>query len=322
MDMPMPHSGTLHHLLFPKSKILSMDMSTHQKCGAVELNWDNFLDLDSGTKYCLVDTSALLPLFCGDVDVLRDAKRRFGGATLVLLRPIIHETLHKYREWENDREKGGLDGFALRLSGRLRQSRMPFRLSEFDDQMSASLDEMICSETHSGLSNVDYSLLCAAMERPDMDVMTGDKSLIGSICNENHQARDKARSVLYNHNKRRGDTAGFIRRKIAKNVTPDVVVGWQYRATRTEFLIGGEVAVSIQHPPGGKWSADPSGQACGKRAGAGLSRKEVLRFFSEWKPEQGGRGPPQKKDLYRRNRDDISGWADGVRGRSSRKRRR
>ena len=67
----------------------------HQRCDTVELNWDNFSDLDSSTKYCLVDTSALLPIFCNDINVIRDVRRHFGGAILVLLKPIISETFYK-----------------------------------------------------------------------------------------------------------------------------------------------------------------------------------------------------------------------------------
>ena len=292
----------------------------YRKCGTMELNWDNFLDLDLGPKYCLVDTSALITIFCNDVDVIRDARRSIGGATLVLLRRIISETLHKYRGWENG-HKDDLDDFVSRLSGQLRSSRMAFRLSKFDHKMNARLSEMRRSETHPGLSKADYSLLCAAMARPDMDVMTDDKSLRGSIRNDNPQARRRVYSVLYNHSKRRGDTAGFIKHKIVKNVTTDTTVKWRYRASRTEFLIRGKIVVSIHHPQGEKWSVDLSKQACDKHADTEFVKKGILRFFSEWKPEQGGRGPPRKGDLYRRNINDISDWADGVKERSSRKRK-
>ncbi|MDE0526410.1 MAG: hypothetical protein OXI27_07455 [Thaumarchaeota archaeon] len=287
----------------------------------MELNWDNFSDLDSSTKYCLVDTSALLPIFCNDINVIRDVRRHFGGAILVLLKPIISETFYKYREWENGHEDC-LDAFVSRLSDQLGSSRMSFRLSRFDYEMNIRLSKMIRDDIHSGLSNVDYALLCAAMERPDMDVMTGDKSLIGSICNENPQARGRVYSVLYNHNKRRVVTAAFIKRKIVKNFTTDADIDCQYRYGRTEFLVGGKVAASIHHPRGEKHRVDLSRQVWGKRADAELIKKEILKRFSEEKSKQGGRGPRRKEDVYRLNRNDGYDWADDVKWRSSWKRKR
>lgn len=292
-----------------------------RKCGTMELNWYNFLGLERGPKYCLVDTSALLPIFCKDTDVIRDTKLHSGGATLVLLRRIISETLHVYKKWEND-YKGDLDDFASRLSDQLKSSHMAFRLSRFDHKMNTRLDKMIRNKTHGGLSKVDYSLLCAAMARRDMDVVTGDKSLIGSIRNENPKARRRIYSVLDNHNKRRWDTMGFIKHNIVKNVAMDATVDCQYMASHTEFLIGGKVVVSIQHPQGEKGRVDLSRQIYDTHADAELIKKKILRVFSEWKPKRGGRGPLREKDLYKRNRDDTYDWADDAEGRSSRKRKR
>ena len=264
-------------------------------------NKDGFFSLDPRTKYCLVDTMVVLPMQQGDPDVTRDAKRELNGATLILLNRIVGEAAHKHDELEGGDERTSSDDFASSLSSRLESAGIRFRFVQLERGMPASVKKMIDDKIHSNISPADYTLLFAAMMRQDMDVMTDDRALIGSISNErNPRTKGRIRSVTLNYRKRREDTAGFIRYHLDKYTPENVYVKWRDRPRYTEFLIEDVKVVSIDHAREGDIQVDLSPWVKNPDKILKLQSKlgtQIQNFFSRWKPKGGGKGPAQGKRL-------------------------
>ena len=265
-----------------------------------------FFDLDPDVKHCLVDTMVLLPICDGDPDVTRDTKRELNNATLVLLSRVVGEAAYKRKEMEG----GGdtyYEDFASLLSSRLESAGIAFKFTWFNYELSDFCREMINDKTHPNLSKVDYALLCAAMERPDMDVMTDDRGLIGSIRKERGpKAKGKIRSVTLNHRKRRGGTAKIIQRSLAKFIPKDTYVKWRYKPRRTEFLIGESVAAYVEHSDGGVHVDLSPWVKNGNEAASIQSElgRRIRKFFTKWKPASGTKSSAHGKNWYVRRRDD------------------
>lgn len=273
---------------------------------------EGFLGLDPSTKYCLVDTMVLLPLRRGDPDVTRDVKTELNGATLVLLNRIVGEATNKHNELEAG--DGGMDymGFASSLAVQLKSAGIAAKFAWFDYQMSIFWASLVDGRAHPNLSPADYALLCAAVERPDMDVMTDDKALAGSIRQDRGpKARGRVRSATVNYRKRRWDTVGFIRYMLREHLPKCARGNWVDRGTHTEFLLDGTVAVSVDHDQRG--GARVSSLSCVKSpaARAALQLKiarDAGKFFSQWKPSRKKKGADKGRDWYRRRRDDDGEW--------------
>lgn len=271
-----------------------------------------FLGLDPGTKYCLVDTMVLLPLRRGDPDVVRDIQTELNGATLVMLNRIVGEATYKRNDLETG--DGGMDymEFAGSLALQLKSAGIAARFVWFDHRMSRFWTSMVDGRTHPNLSPADYALLCAAVERPDMDVMTDDRALANSIRQDRGpKAKGRVRSATANYHKRRWDTLGFIRHLLQDYLSKHASGEWVDRGTHTEFLLGGVVVASMDH-----------GRREGARAGslpwvdnpaarAALQSKissKAGEFFTKWKPSRKKKNADKGKDWYRRRRDKDDEW--------------
>lgn len=57
--------------------------------------WTTFSKLESGTKYCLIDTVVLLPLYWKNQDMISDIRREAQNSTVILLNSIARETYLK-----------------------------------------------------------------------------------------------------------------------------------------------------------------------------------------------------------------------------------
>ena len=268
--------------------------------------------MDPNTKYCLVDTMVLLPLRRGDPDVVRDIKTELNGATLVLLNRIVGEATYKRNNLETG--DGGMDymEFAWSLALQLKSAGIAARFAWFDHRMSKFWMSMVKGRTHPNLSPADYALLCAAVERPDMDVMTDDRALANSIRQDRGpKAKGRVRSATANYNKRRWDTLGLIRHLLPDYLSKHASGEWVDRGTHTEFLLGGVVVASMDH-----------GRREGARAGslpwvdnpaarAALQSKissKAGEFFFKWKPSRKKKNTDKSKDWYRRRRDKDDEW--------------
>ena len=261
-----------------------------------------FLSLDSNTKYCLVDTMVLLPLYRGDVDVIFDTRMGLNGAPLVLLRHIVGEAAYKYGEQEGESIRYG--DFAASLEGRLKSARIPFRFVRFGEEMAAFWRGAIKGRKHPNLSDADYALLCAAVKRPRMDVMTDDKGLVGSIRRDRGRVpRGKIRSATLSYRKRRWATARHIERKILKHLPGNAAITWKDSGPRTEFLLGDSVVASMNHS-GGDIRVDLSSciaDSDGRGPLQSTLARDIEKFFRKWKPYPNAR---HKKGWYRRQRSD------------------
>ena len=268
---------------------------------------DKFTGLDPSTKYCLVDTMVLLPLVHGDLDVIKDVKRELGGAILVLLNKIVGEAAHKYDEMKDVNKKTDFEDFAALLSKRLESSGIAFRFVRFDRDMFVYWRSMMDSATHPNLSPTDYALLCAAIKRPDMDFMTDDKGLIGSIYAERGpRSKGKRLSATLSYSKRRNDTAGFIKRRLAGYIPKDTYVYWRYRLQCTEFLIRDAVAATVDHSDGDA-QVDLSTWVKNVNKATNLQselKTEIQAFFTKWKPARNKKSPVRGKGWYTQHRDD------------------
>ena len=273
---------------------------------------DEFLSLDPGTRYCLVDTMVVLPIHQGDPDVIRDARLELHGATLILLDKIISEAVHKHGELEGGDGRTSSDDFVSSLSGRLESADIRFKFVRLGRYMLTSARKMFNDRVHPGLSKADYTLLLAAMKRQNMDVMTDDKALIGAINNKRGpEAKGRIRSAMSSYRKRRTSTAVFIKRKLGDYIPEDVYVHWNDRFQCTEFLIEDVKAVSIDHFREGSVRVDllPLVEKSNKKILKIQSDlgTQIRKHFFEWKPKESergpGKGPAQKKDWYRQHRD-------------------
>ena len=158
------------------------------------------------------------------------------------------------------------------------------------------------------------------MKRPDMDVMTHDQGLIGSINAERGpKAKGKIRKPMTNHNKRRWDTVGFIRYKLDAHLPDRPRVIWRYHPQYTKFLIGDVVAVSVCHSPDRGAKVDLLSLVKSKNKAASLGsklEKEIDAFFIRWKPSSKKKGPARGKKWYKQQsggRDNVdslvsAGW--------------
>ena len=286
---------------------------------------DEFASLDPSTKYCLVDTMVLLPLVQGDPDVTKDAKLELGGATLVLLNRIVGEAAHKYDEMKGGNGKTDFEDFAILLSERLESAGIAFTFVRFERSMNRHWRSMVDSATHPNLSPADYALLCAAMKRPDMDFMTDDRGLSGSIDAERgHGAKGKRRSATLNYSRRRSDTAKLVKIRLSEYIPENAYVYWDYHLQRTEFLIGDVVAMAVDHSNGGV-HVDLSTWVKNANKAASLQSelgKEIQAFFTRWKPARGKRNSARGKGWYTQRRDDdydVDGLGSTVRGNRSRR---
>ena len=275
---------------------------------------DKFSNLDSKTKYCLVDTMVVLPIHQGDPDVTADVKRELHNATLILLKRIVGEATHKHDEIKDNNEITDIKDFTALLVSRLKSVDIRFQLVQLEPGMPALVQKMCNDRPHGGLSVVDYTLLFVAKMYPDMDVMTEDKHLIGTIKSERgSKAKGVIRHTMLNYNKRREDTAGFIRRKLGKYVTKDIYVEWHDRLQYTEFLIKDVRMISINYslernaqvvlsPEVKKYVKDLKSQS--------ELETQIQKFFSQWKPKADKEIPAQKKDRYAQHlndSDDLNG---------------
>ena len=281
-------------------------------------NEDAFLGLDPNAKYCLADTMVLIPLCQGDPDVIRDVKRELGGAVLVILDIILWESAHKLGKMSG--EKTNRKYFVSVLSHHLEPAAISFETVRFTHRMAVFWKEKCNGNSHPNLSEFDYALLCATIKRPDIDIMTDDKGLRGSIENERaSKTRGKVRQVMRNYYQRRNDTAGFIRGKIEKHLVKDDFVKWNYRIRFTEFSVGNAVVASMDHSQSERVRVDLSALVNNSNKHGKLQsklEKEIQDFFTRWKPARGGRRSPHGKDWYRQHRDDdYADLLDRARGR-------
>ena len=249
----------------------------------------------------------MLPLVQSDPDVTRDVKRELGGAILVLLNKIVGEAACKHDEMKGGNEKTDFEDFAALLSERLGSAGIAFRFVRFERSMFNYWSSMRNSGTHPNLAPADYALLCAAMKRPDMDFMTDDRGLIGSIDAERGpRAKGKRRPATLNYSRRRSDTAGLIRFRLTEYLHKDAYVYWSYQLQRTEFLIGDVVVATVDHSDGGV-RVDLSTLMKNANKATNLQSelgKEIQAFFTKWKPARTKKNPARGKSWYTQRRDD------------------
>lgn len=258
-----------------------------------------FLSLDPNTKYCLVDTMVLLPMYCGDLDVVPEAKRELNGATLVLLNKVVGEAAYKHEEMEGGKES--YEEFASELSSRLESAGIASKFAWFDYEMSDFWGAMINDRTHPNLSKVDYALLCAAIERPNMDIMTDDKGLRGSIERERGaDARGRILSATCNYKKRRWSVAWLIKHMLDGHIPKDAFVKWSNHGRSTEFYIGDKMVASVSGESTrvdlSSWVKSPTKR---KTLESEIGGKIGERFRS-WKPSRRKNGSAEGKKWYRR----------------------
>ena len=171
---------------------------------------------------------------------------------------------------------------------------------------------MVDGRAHPNLSPVDYALLCAAVERPDMDVMTDDKALAGSIRQDRDpKARGRIRSATANYSKRRQDTIGLIRHLLGEHLPKCAHWNWVDHGTYTEFLLDGAVVVSVDHDQRGVARVSPLPCVKNPAVHAALQSKiarETKKLFTKWRPSRKKKGVDKGKNWYKRRLDDDEVW--------------
>ena len=188
--------------------------------------------------------------------------------------------------------------------------------------MHIRVQKMLDDEMHPGLSNVDYTLLLAAMERPNMDVMTDDKALSGAISNRrDSKANEQIRSATSSYCKRRWFTARSVKRKLGNYIPGDARPSWEDGLTRTEFLINGVKVGWVDHSKEGNVRVNlaPLAKKLNKEILKLRSELEVQvrKDFFGWRPKEGRTGSKTgqvaKKEWYRRLLDDDVDMLDKAR---------
>ena len=263
----------------------------------------DFICLDRNTKYCLVDTMVLLPLSYGDMDVTRDVRRGLNGATLVILTKVAGEASYKYKEIECIGETYYGD-FISHLSNQLKSAKIAFQFAWFGDEMLNFWNAMVNEKTHMNLSGVDYALLCAAMKRPDMDVLTDDRGLEGSI-NQERGAKGigRIRQGAINYNKRRNAVVWRIRLLLAAHISKNAHIKWHDLGRRTVFLVENKAVISVNHSKKAGVQVDLKPWIHNKMRRESVQRQVAANIgdlFHKWRPSK--KAAVNGKRWYQRQR--------------------
>ena len=272
-----------------------------------------FSELKLDAKYCIVDTSVLLPLYWGNPDMIADIKREASDSVLVLLDSLAGETEHKHDEFGGRAGMLGPSGFIQNLSALLESAGIRFEFVRLGNQMRPLVQKMIREKVHSGLSDADYSLLVPAKECPYIDVMTFDKDLATTIGKE--READAEGKILFSERSdyrlRRNATKWFLRNKLASHIPKDARIIWNVLPERTVFEIKGVAVASIDHAEEGDARVDLSSLV--KKRGKNALRKErelaeqMRGCFFQWKFQETVKRPaPRKGKNSQQSRDDDS----------------
>ena len=248
--------------------------------------------------------------------MIAEVKRELHNATLILLKRIVGEATHKHDEIKDNNEVTDIRDFVASLSSRLEFADIRFQYVQLGPGMPDLVQKMYSDRLYDDLSVVDYTLLFVAKIYPNMDVMTEDKHLINAIKSERiSKAKGVIRHGMLNYNKRRGDTAGFIRYELGKYTTKDIQVKCHDRLQPMEFLINDVKGISINHllelnvqvillPEVKKYVKDLKSQS--------ELETRIQKFFSQWRSKTDKKMLAQKKDRYAQhlNDNDDLNWLD------------
>lgn len=248
-----------------------------------------FAELDSDVKYCIVDTSALLPLYWENPDMIADTKREASGSILVLLDRLAGETEDMHDKFCGMVGMLGPSGFVQNLSARLESDNIRFEFVRLGKKTRYLVQKMIEEKVYSDLSDADYSLLATAKERPDMDVMAFDKDLVTAVMNE--RKIDVKGKVLFSERSdyriRRNAATLFLKNKLASHIPKHTGILWNVLPERTVFQIMGANVASIDHAEEGETRVDLSSLV--KKRDKKVLRKErklaeqLREHFFQWK---------------------------------------
>ena len=275
--------------------------------------WTKFSRLEHNTKYCIVDTVILLPLYWKNPEVIADVKRVASNSTLILLDSVVGETRLKYDGLEDDDVTTDKREFISTLSDNLKSSDFELKFVKDRREIDAMEKKIVAEKIHTNLSSVDYTVLAVAKILPDADVITLDGGLMGSI-NKTRSKNDKGKTPFldrYDYHDRRRSTAWFIKRALGSIIhKSDKVISDDLR-TRTEFKIKDKKIASVDYQ---KKSAFVDLLPLTKKRNNEISnmeiklKKQIKEHFFQWEYHGARKGSKkiaaQKKRFYRKQKRD------------------
>lgn len=276
--------------------------------------WTKISGLEPSTKYCIVDTSVLLPLCWDNPEIIADVKRVASNSSLMLLSSVVNETRLKYDGLENSERTTKRTDFVSFLSCKLESNGFEFELVQEGIEISNLVKKMDIEKIHANLSPVDYTIL-VAKKYPDADVITLDGGLAGSINKERGKNSKSKTPFSYrcDYRDKRSSTAGCIKYALGSIIKKDDKILFDDLRLRTKFLLNGKEIVSIDHIQGGSVTVNLLSLV--RKRDKKIVNKEkklenqIRKHFFQWKYKGVKKGPKrvdaQKRRFYtRQQRDD------------------
>ena len=200
--------------------------------------WESLVDDEC---YCMADTMGLVDLHRRTLDSMHDVRMALGGRTMLVIMDVVEETAIKCSELD-DAPLETLANFEDYVVAGLDRSGLPFALVSLPEGVVSAADAQYAKKEYLNrrgepLSFVDCLLLCAAMDRGNVDVMTADGALTEAV--KAKCGNKRANSPRARYYKRRRDTAWFIR------VLSGVEVEWTEAGTMLNYASSEGLAVTL-----------------------------------------------------------------------------
>ena len=185
--------------------------------GSCYIPWET---LDCNEHYCLADTMGLVDLHRGTLDAMHDVRKALGGRTMLVILDVVEEAAIKCMEL-GDTPRMTLDEFEDAVVTSLDKSGLPFALVRLPDGVVSAADKQCAKKEYPNkqgdpLSFVDCMLLCGAMNRANVDVMTADGELTEAMLVKCGIGRTCSPRIHYY--KRRNATARFVTKLLGADV--------------------------------------------------------------------------------------------------------
>ena len=197
--------------------------------------------LDRNEHYCMADTMGLVDLHRGTLDSMQDVRGALGDRTMLVIMDVVEETAIKCSDLDNTPLEA-LVNFEDSVVAGLDRSGLPFALVCLPEDVVSAADAQYAKKEYLNrrgepLSFVDCLLLCAAMDRGNVDIMTADGALTEAV--KAKCGNKRANNPRTSYYKRRRDTAWFIK------VLTGTEVEWTEAGTMLNYASNEGLAVTL-----------------------------------------------------------------------------
>lgn len=213
-------------------------------------DWD---DLDDACRYCLVDAMDVVDVYRGAPDVIDGVLDAAGDRCLLVIPEVVAESANVCKRLDGRGqdelralESAIMSGMAL-LGVRVEFARLSDEVLAAAAACLRRINARCAKPGRVGLSPVDCALFCAVAGSANVDIMTADKALCGTVGSECGAGRTCTSRKKYND---RNDRAARFIRVLAGTGH----VSWQARNGTVAYYSRG-VCVAVLDDAGDRWGA-------------------------------------------------------------------